>query len=216
MNQQEKTCFTENLKSGCAFTVINYAKPLHPSSLHPSGISAIVKMYAGMNEVVERKRDFKFNVLLQHYWLPRRYRVMMRVALVSACMIDNSESITVQYRYLIPAPVDRTSASAWLYTHQWIICQNNNPNTSMTHVACESILRSVARSSMHLWPANWVAIGRAVVYYARASQEFSLGMKCWHCTSERLQLMIIQWKFQFRCYCSMFLFFFILFLHLSK
>ena len=133
--------------------VINYAKPSHPSSLHPSGISAIVKMYAGMNEVVERKRDFIFNVLLRHYWLPRKYRVRMRVAVVSTCMIDNSESITVQYRYLIPAPVDRTSASAWLYNHPWIICQKNNPNTPMTHAVCESSLRSVARSSMHLWSA---------------------------------------------------------------
>ena len=35
----------------------------------------------------------------------------------------------------------------------------------MTHVACESTLRSVVRSSMHPCPGNWMAIGCAVVYY---------------------------------------------------
>ena len=30
---------------------------------------------------------------------------------------------TVQYRHLIPAPVVRTSASAWSYRHVWITCQ---------------------------------------------------------------------------------------------
>ena len=29
----------------------------------------------------------------------------------------------LQYRHLIPAPVDRTSASAWLYKTPWITCQ---------------------------------------------------------------------------------------------
>ena len=28
----------------------------------------------------------------------------------------------VQYRHLIPAPVNRKSASAWLYKHQSIAC----------------------------------------------------------------------------------------------
>ena len=44
----------------------------------------------------------------------------------------------------------------------------------MTHVACESKLRSLVRSFIHPWPRNWVTIGRAVVYYARA------GIKCHH------------------------------------
>ena len=30
----------------------------------------------------------------------------------------------------------------------------NMPSTSMTHVACESKLRSVVTSSMHPWPGN--------------------------------------------------------------
>ena len=29
----------------------------------------------------------------------------------------------VQYRHLIPAPVDRTSASAWLHKQPWITCR---------------------------------------------------------------------------------------------
>ena len=28
----------------------------------------------------------------------------------------------LQYRHLVPAPVDRTSASAWLYKTPWITC----------------------------------------------------------------------------------------------
>ena len=41
----------------------------------------------------------------------------------------------------------------------------------------ESNLRSVARSFVHPWSGNWVVIGRAVVYYARAAQAFSAGIK---------------------------------------
>ena len=59
---------------------------------------------------------------------------------------------------------------------------NNRPSTSMTHVACETKLRSFVRSSMHICPGNVVAIGRAVVYYARAAHIFSAGIKCRHCS----------------------------------
>ena len=41
----------------------------------------------------------------------------------------------VQYRHLIPTPVDRTSASAWLYKQPWIACQKIRQNHSMTHIA---------------------------------------------------------------------------------
>ena len=58
----------------------------------------------------------------------------------------------------------------------------NKPSTSMDHLACESKLRSVVRSSMHPCPGIWVEIGRAVVYYARAARAFSAGIKCRHCT----------------------------------
>ena len=52
----------------------------------------------------------------------------------------------------------------------------------MTHEACKSKLRSVVRSSMHPYPGNRVAMGRAVMYYAWAARQFSAGIKCRHCT----------------------------------
>ena len=57
----------------------------------------------------------------------------------------------------------------------------NKPSTSMTHVACESKLRSVVRSFIHPGLRSWVTIGRAVVYHARAAHAFSAGIKCRHC-----------------------------------
>ena len=51
----------------------------------------------------------------------------------------------------------------------------------MTHVACESKLRSFVRSSMHPGLGNYVAIRYGVVYFARAAHTFSAGIKCRHC-----------------------------------
>ena len=34
---------------------------------------------------------------------------------------------------------------------------------------------------MHSFPGNWVAVGRAVVYYARTGHALSGGVKCWQC-----------------------------------
>ena len=50
----------------------------------------------------------------------------------------------------------------------------------MSHVACESKLRSVKRSSIHQYQGHWVAIGHTVVYYARAAHTFSAGINCRH------------------------------------
>ena len=47
---------------------------------------------------------------------------------------------TLQYRKLIPAPVDRPSASAWLNKRTWMTCQKYQPSTSMTHVTCKQSL----------------------------------------------------------------------------
>ena len=58
----------------------------------------------------------------------------------------------------------------------------NKPSTSMTHVACESKLRSVVRSFIHPGLRNWVTIGRAIVYYYRAAHALSARIKCRHCT----------------------------------
>ena len=82
----------------------------------------------------------------------------------------------IQYRHLIPAPVDQTSASAWSYKHVLITCQK----WIKYIVACEPKLRSVVRSYMHPCLGNWVAIGRAVVYHARGDQAFRAGIKCRH------------------------------------
>ena len=58
---------------------------------------------------------------------------------------------------------------------------NNMQSTLMIHVACESKLTSVVRSSKHLCQRNRVAIGHAVVYWARAAKVFSAGIKCKDC-----------------------------------
>ena len=49
------------------------------------------------------------------------------------------------------------------------------------HVACESKLRSIVRSSMHPYTGDWVAIGRAVVCYDRATHAVIAGIECRHC-----------------------------------
>ena len=58
----------------------------------------------------------------------------------------------------------------------------NKPSSSTTHVACNSKVHSVVRSSIHTGPGNWVEIGRAVVYSVRAAHAFSAVIKCRHCT----------------------------------
>ena len=64
----------------------------------------------------------------------------------------------------------------------------------MTHAACESKLRSVVTSSMHSYPGNWVAIGHAVVYYARGAHAFSAGIKCRHCRSHCDEIKTRNWE----------------------
>ena len=89
-------------------------------------------------------------------------------------------TFNIQYRHLIPASMDWTSGSVWLYKHPWITCPKSKPSTSMTHVACESKLRSVVRSSMQPCPGNSRAIGHAVIFYDRAVHTFSAVIKCRH------------------------------------
>ena len=87
----------------------------------------------------------------------------------------NRVTSVIKHRYLIPAPVDWTSASALVVkTPIWT---RYNPSTSMTHVACGSKLRSVVRSFMHPCPGDLVAIGCADVYYAQTVHAFSAGVK---------------------------------------
>ena len=58
-----------------------------------------------------------------------RLKNLRLIDLFQAMDKDNSMSLTrdefkdglqVQYRHLIPTPVDRTSASAWLYKYLWV------------------------------------------------------------------------------------------------
>ena len=49
----------------------------------------------------------------------------------------------------------------------------NKPSTSM-----------LMMTFMYPCPGNWMAIGPAVVYYARTAQTFSAGIKCQHCRSK--------------------------------
>ena len=74
----------------------------------------------------------------------------------------------------------------------------NKPSTLMTHVAWETKLYSVARSSMHSCLGNCVAIGRAVVYYARAAHAFSAGIKCRHCKCSHTW-QHYQWSVRIEC-----------------
>ena len=83
---------------------------------------------------------------------------------------QNYKLYTLQFRHLIPAPVDRTYGSAWLYNthgshakeigqaHQWPIYLAN-------------------QSYDELWghprPGNLVETWRALMYYARAAHTFS-------------------------------------------
>ena len=74
----------------------------------------------------------------------------------------------------------------------------------MAHVAFESMLRPFVRLFMHPCPGNRVAIGRAVLYYARTAHAYSAGIKCRHCMSSYkplhyvLMLLFIKILLQFR------------------
>ena len=78
------------------------------------------------------------------------------------------------------------SCTSWPDTYQYLVAQTpmnnilkNKLSTSMTRVAGELKLR--VREVRNLWscscPENWIAIGRAVVYYARTAHAFSAGIK---------------------------------------
>ena len=87
---------------------------------------------------------------------------------------------------LNPAPVDQTSASAWLHILPRITCQNKNKScTSMTHVAWESDLRSVVRSrtcsGIHGQKTGWESGVRSCIRPELPTIS-KAGIKCRHCT----------------------------------
>ena len=104
------------------------------------------------------------------------------IAILHVC-VEISHGNMIQYWHLIPAPVDRTSASALCTNTRGLCVCQNKASTSMTHVCCKSKLRSVVRSLMHTSPGNWVAVRREVVYHARDACTLRAGIKYPHCIS---------------------------------
>ena len=84
----------------------------------------------------------------------------------------------LQYRHLISAPIDRMSASARLYKHPWITTWQKIRQTHQWHTLLAN--QSYIQLWVHPCPGNWVAIRRAVVYYAQAVHAFSAGSVCQH------------------------------------
>ena len=74
------------------------------------------------------------------------------------------------------------------------VCQCLVVQTLMDNVSkisqAQSSLRTKTTFScdvvMYPCPGNWAEIGREVVYYARADQVFSAGIKCWHCITSQI------------------------------
>ena len=58
----------------------------------------------------------------------------------------------LQYRLLIPAPVDQASANAQWYRHTWITRPESKFSTEMARVACEKATFSC--EVRHLWVAS--------------------------------------------------------------
>ena len=53
----------------------------------------------------------------------------------------------------------------------------------------------------HPWPGNWVAIGRAVVYYAWAGHAYSTGFKYRHCTLKIISYWFLKQFLYFSAVC---------------
>ena len=85
----------------------------------------------------------------------------------------------LQYRHLIPASVDRTSASDLLYEYPWVTSPEKVKHTNGPRIwrIKTSFSFDVRDMWSHPWPGNLVAIGRAVVHYARAAHAFSAGIQ---------------------------------------
>ena len=80
------------------------------------------------------------------------------------------------------------SDSAWLCKHPWLICQTHQWPT----------WHSYNQLWGHPYLENWMAIRRAVVYYAQAAHAFSAGIICQHCNSFNT-LQSLQTRVVFHC-----------------
>ena len=90
---------------------------------------------------VNAKRQFILKECMLKYSQKMPQNVLEQRILVLAedlgMITGYSAWMLLQHKLLIPAPVDRTYAGAWLCKHPWITCHKNKPSTYMTHVACE-------------------------------------------------------------------------------
>ena len=97
-------------------------------------------------------------------------------------VVQSSQAL--QSRHLVPALVDLTSARAWLYKHPWITFgKEKKPSTSLTHVVCESKLRSFMRSAtcsrIHAQETAWQSGVRSFIMYelsAHSVHELNAGI----------------------------------------
>ena len=93
-----------------------------------------------------------------------------------------SRGSALQYRHLIPATVDRTSASAWLYKHQWIECQKNKPSTSKANVALNQIhVQLLGHLRFHAQKTGWRSGVRSCIMSGLPThlvQELNVGTVC--------------------------------------
>ena len=116
----------------------------------------------------------------------------------NACkLIKSIIRLCCQYRQLIPAPINRRSACAWLYRHPWIICQKDKPNASITHIPCETKLCSVIRletcGRIHALETGWQSGVRSCIIPGLPThlvQELNAStVHCWELKNELFECM---------------------------
>ena len=85
-----------------------------------------------MMEAVKRRKEappvcedekLLIDTILESGFDDEQARQDWAVFLISGFHASGLRKYCLQYRHLIPAPFDRTSASAWLYTHPWVTYQ---------------------------------------------------------------------------------------------
>ena len=96
----------------------------------------------------------------------------------SSCLSFLQEGTVQTFNFCTSRPDVR---QCLVVKHTWLTCQKNKPNHINDPRSLQIEVRSAVSSSMHPWPENWMAIGRAVVYSARATHVFIAGIKCRHC-----------------------------------
>ena len=65
------------------------------------------------------------------------YTQLYRVHTALHCALQSYQLSNLQNRHFIPAQVDQTSTSTWLYKHIRTTCPNDMPSTLITRIACE-------------------------------------------------------------------------------